>query len=77
MREQLGCFGRTSKSGGSTSIRTALRQFGSKISGRTVPNPGDTITGGVEFFMEIDWNGPLNVATDITVIGIPEQKAIT
>ena len=40
------------------------------------PNPGDTITGGVEFFLQIDWDSPLNVATDITVLGDPEQKTI-
>ncbi|MCB0096803.1 MAG: hypothetical protein KDE50_12405 [Caldilineaceae bacterium] len=36
------------------------------------PNPGDTITGGVEFFLQIDWETPLNVATDIIVLGEPE-----
>ena len=40
------------------------------------PNPGDTITGGVEFFLQIDWGTPLNVSTDITVVGDPEQKII-
>lgn len=40
------------------------------------PNPGDTITGGVEFFLQIDWNTPLPVATDITVLGEPEDKVI-
>ena len=40
------------------------------------PNPGDTITGGVEFFLQIDWNAPLDVATDITVMGPPESKFI-
>lgn len=38
------------------------------------PNPGDTITGGVEFFLQIDWDSPLHIATDITVLGEPEQK---
>ena len=40
------------------------------------PNPGDTITGGVEFFLQIDWGTPLSIATDITVFGEPEQKII-
>jgi hypothetical protein len=40
------------------------------------PNPGDTITGGVEFFIQVDWDTPLDVATDITVMGTPEDKAI-
>ena len=40
------------------------------------PNLGDTITGGVEFFLQIDWNTPLAVATDITVLGDPEAKTI-
>lgn len=40
------------------------------------PNPGDTITGGVAFFLQIDWNAPLDVATDITVMGPPESKFI-
>ena len=40
------------------------------------PNPGDTITGGVEFFLQIDWPDPLSIATDITVVGDPEQKII-
>ena len=38
------------------------------------PNPGDTITGGVEFFLQVDWGTPLDIVTDITVIGDPEQK---
>jgi hypothetical protein len=40
------------------------------------PNPGDTITGGVEFFLQIDWDTPLSIATDITVFGEPESKTI-
>jgi hypothetical protein len=40
------------------------------------PNPGVNITGGVEFYVQIDWGTPLNVATDITVVDVPEQKAI-
>ncbi|SFE61991.1 hypothetical protein [Nitrosomonas sp. Nm166] len=40
------------------------------------PNPGDSITGGVEFFLQIDWEAPLNIATDITVLGEPENKII-
>jgi hypothetical protein len=40
------------------------------------PNPGDTITGGVEFFLQIDWDSPLSIATDITVMGEPEDKVI-
>jgi len=40
------------------------------------PNPGDTITGGVEFFLQVDWGTPLDVATDITVFDPPEQKTI-
>lgn len=38
------------------------------------PNPGDSITGGVEFFLQVDWGEPLNVATDITVFDPPETK---
>lgn len=38
------------------------------------PNPGDTITGGVEFYLQIEWDSPLHIATDITVLGEPEQK---
>ena len=40
------------------------------------PNPGDTMTGGVEFFLQIDFPSPLSVATDITVLGDPEDKTI-
>lgn len=40
------------------------------------PNPGDTITGGVEFYLQIDWNTPLSIATDITVFSEPEDKTI-
>lgn len=40
------------------------------------PNPGDLITGGVEFYLQIDWNTPLNIAVDITVFGEPEDKII-
>lgn len=40
------------------------------------PNPGDNITGGVEFFVQIDWGTPLNIATDITVVNEPVQKVI-
>lgn len=40
------------------------------------PNPGSPITGGVEFYLQVEWNGPLNVAVDITVMGDPEQKLI-
>ncbi|HTF95088.1 MAG TPA: hypothetical protein VL995_03065 [Cellvibrio sp.] len=40
------------------------------------PNPGDIITGGVEFYLQIDWNSPLNIAVDITVLGDPESKII-
>jgi hypothetical protein len=40
------------------------------------PNPGDTITGGVEFFLQINFPSPLSIATDITVLGDPEQKII-
>ena len=35
------------------------------------PNAGDTITGGVEFFAQIDWGGPLHIVTDITVLDPP------
>jgi hypothetical protein len=41
------------------------------------PRPGDTITGGVEFDLVVEWydnNGnplPLNVMTDITVLDPP------
>lgn len=28
--------------------------------------------GGVEFFIQIDWSGPLNVVTDITVLDTAE-----
>lgn len=37
------------------------------------PNPGDDITGGVEFFLVVDWKTPLNVCTDITVFDVPED----
>lgn len=40
------------------------------------PNPGDTITGGVEFFLQIDWDTPLSVATDITVLGEPADYVL-
>ncbi|WP_193044710.1 hypothetical protein [Mycolicibacterium baixiangningiae] len=40
------------------------------------PNPGDTITGGVEFYLDIDWDSPLDVATDITVLDPPEDKVV-
>jgi hypothetical protein len=40
------------------------------------PNPGDTITGGVEFFLEVDWDSPLLVATDISVFDDPMQKIV-
>jgi hypothetical protein len=37
------------------------------------PNQGDNISGGVEFYLQIDWESPLHVSTDITVLGEPEQ----
>lgn len=40
------------------------------------PNPSDSITGGVEFYLQIDWNTPLNIAVDITVLGEPADKII-
>lgn len=40
------------------------------------PNPGDSITGGVEFYLQIDWNTPLNISVDITVLGEPEDKLV-
>jgi hypothetical protein len=40
------------------------------------PNPGDNITGGVEFFVQIDWDTPLDIATDISVLDPPVQKHI-
>ncbi len=40
------------------------------------PNAGDRITGGVEFFVQVDWESPLHVATDITVLGEPEDTVI-
>ncbi len=40
------------------------------------PNPGDFMTGGVEFFLQIDREMPMRVATDITVLGEPENKII-
>jgi hypothetical protein len=40
------------------------------------PNAGDTITGGVEFFLQIDWDSPLHVAVDITVLGEPQQTMV-
>ena len=33
------------------------------------PKPGDFITGGVEFFLQIDSETPMSVATNITVFG--------
>jgi len=38
------------------------------------PNRGDTITGGVEFFLQIDQRDPIDLATDITVFDPPSQK---
>jgi hypothetical protein len=35
------------------------------------PNAGDTITGGVEFYAQIDWGVPLHIVTDITVLDPP------
>lgn len=32
--------------------------------------------GGVEFYLEINWDSPLNVVTDITVMDPPEAGAI-
>jgi hypothetical protein len=40
------------------------------------PNPGDTITGGVEFYLVVEWGTPLDVALDITVFEDPEQKVV-
>lgn len=44
------------------------------------PNFGDTITGGVEFYLQVDWgtllSDPLDVALDITVIGVPSQRQV-
>ncbi len=40
------------------------------------PNPGDNITGGVEFFLVVQWGTPLDIAVDITVIDTPEQVVI-
>ncbi|HEY7581647.1 MAG TPA: hypothetical protein VH855_28960 [Acetobacteraceae bacterium] len=40
------------------------------------PNPGDTNTGGVEFFLVVEWGSPLDVAVDITVIDTPEQVVL-
>ncbi|MFB6457123.1 hypothetical protein ACE38W_17765 [Chitinophaga sp. Hz27] len=40
------------------------------------PNPGDTITGGVEFYLQIDCNTPINIATDITVFRKPDQTTM-
>jgi hypothetical protein len=40
------------------------------------PNPGQAITGGVEFILQVDWGTPLNVATDITVVEDPVGKVI-
>lgn len=38
------------------------------------PNQGDRITGGVEFYLQIDWNRPLDVALDITVFDPPPRE---
>jgi hypothetical protein len=41
------------------------------------PNAGDHITGGVEFYVEItNHRGPINVVTDITVMGEPGDAAL-
>jgi hypothetical protein len=40
------------------------------------PNPGSDVSGGVEFFLQIDWNGPLAVVVDITVLGVPDDKVV-
>ena len=37
------------------------------------PNPGDSISGGVSCYLQIDWGSPLNVVTDITVFEPAEQ----
>jgi hypothetical protein len=40
------------------------------------PNPGENTTGGVEFYLQIDFHKPLDIATDITVMDDPESKHI-
>ena len=39
------------------------------------PNPGDPITGGVEFYIENTFGQPLPAAIDITVFDFPDQVA--
>ena len=39
-----------------------------------VVHGGDTYTGGVQFYLQIDWPNPLNVVTDITVFDPAEQN---
>ena len=72
------CFFPESGSPGTESI---MRSRGEVIIGiKNVrpygPRPGDFITGGVEFFLQIDSKTPLSVATDIIVLGEPENKVI-
>jgi hypothetical protein len=40
------------------------------------PHPDQGGGGGVEFYLQIDWNGPLNIVTDITVFDPAEQGFI-
>ena len=40
------------------------------------PHPDQGGGGGVEFFLQVDWNSPLDVVTDITVVAPPEQGII-
>jgi len=40
------------------------------------PHPDQGGGGGVEFFLQVDWHGPLDVVTDITVVDPAEQGVI-
>ncbi|GAA0709841.1 hypothetical protein [Dokdonella soli] len=40
------------------------------------PHGDDGGGGGVEFYLQVDWNSPLNVVTDITVVDPAEQGVI-
>ena len=40
------------------------------------PHPDDGGGGGVEFYLQVDWDTPLDVVTDITVVDPPEEGVI-
>jgi hypothetical protein len=40
------------------------------------PHPDQGGGGGVEFYLQVDWGGPLDVVTDITVVDPAEEGVI-